>query len=105
MPTNAIPKPTATTPGAQALLAARQVAAKELGLPLDSWMVRQFAVLMVAHEDVEVQLATGSGDIDHFLRARGRSHDRASGEYAVNEGSNAAENDEHVIKQRTEGGK
>jgi hypothetical protein len=57
-------KPTATTPGAQAILAARKVAAKELGLKLDDWRVRQMAVLMVAHDDVEVHVAT-DGAVDH----------------------------------------
>jgi hypothetical protein len=60
--------PTPATEGARALLTARETAAAELGLPLDNWMVRQFAVLMVAHDGVEVELATGGGDIDHLLK-------------------------------------
>jgi hypothetical protein len=57
-----------TVPGAQALLAARREAAKELGLPLDHWITRQLATLKVAHDDCEAAFATGTGDIDSLLK-------------------------------------
>ena len=58
----------ATTLGAERLLAARDVAAKELGVPVTDWLVKRYAVLMVAHDNAEVELATGGGNIDHLLK-------------------------------------
>jgi hypothetical protein len=46
------------TPGA-ALAHAREQAAKELGLPVDSGLVQRFAVLSVAHEAVQALVASG----------------------------------------------
>jgi len=48
--------------GAERLRKARRVAAKELKLPVDSWQVKRFALLAVAHENITNRLAVG-GDV------------------------------------------
>jgi len=46
------------TPGAERLLKARRVAAKELRLPVTDWRVKRYAVLMVAYDGIQARLAT-----------------------------------------------
>jgi hypothetical protein len=48
--------------GAERLRKAQRAAAKELKLPIDSWQVKRFALLAVAHENITNRLAVG-GDV------------------------------------------
>lgn len=47
---------------AERLRKAQRAAAKELKLPADSWQVKRFALLSIAHENITARLAAG-GDI------------------------------------------
>jgi len=57
------------TPGAERLYRARKQASRELKLPVDSWQVRRFALLMCAHDNVTARLANGADvSIDNLLK-------------------------------------
>jgi hypothetical protein len=57
------------SPGADRLLKATRAASKELKLPVDSWQVRRFALLMCAHDNVTARLANGADvSIDNLLK-------------------------------------
>ena len=57
------------SPEAKRLAAAREAAAKDLGLPESDWRVRRFAVLSIAYEGHESMLASGRGvDADTLLK-------------------------------------
>jgi hypothetical protein len=57
------------TPAAERLYRARRAAAKELKLPITSWQVRRFALLMVGHDNLTAKLANGVDvSIDNLLR-------------------------------------
>jgi hypothetical protein len=55
--------------GAERLYRARRAAAKELKLPVDSWQVRRYALLMCAHDNATARLASGTDvSIDNLLK-------------------------------------
>jgi hypothetical protein len=60
---------TKRTPAAERLYRARRAAAKELKLPITSWQVRRFALLMVAHDNITQRLANGADvSVDNLLK-------------------------------------